>query len=113
MMCVHAAPSSSPTELSVSQTTSTSFYLSWVEPLPVYQNGLIRQYLINVTELDTGNYYSYSTTATEFTVAFLHPYYYYTCSVAAVTVAAGPFSDPITIQTEIDGMIKLLTWNCR
>jgi hypothetical protein len=96
------APSSSPTALSVSSVTSTSFYLSWTDPLPVYQNGLIRQYLINITELDTGNVYSYSAITTEYNIWFLHPYYYYTCTVAAVTVAAGPFSDAVTVQTGID-----------
>ena len=78
-----------------------------MEPLLVYQNGLIRHYLINITELDTGNYFSYSTTTTEFTVEFLHPYYLYSCSVAAVTISAGPYSEPITILTDIDGKNKL------
>ena len=96
---MHTAPSSSPTALSVSSVTSTSFYLSWTDPLPVYQNGLIRQYLINITELDTGNVYSYSAITTEYNIGFLHPYYYYTC-----TVAAGPFSDAVTVQTGIDGI---------
>ena len=86
--------------------TSTSFYLSWSEPPPADQNGLIRQYLVNITELDTGSVFSYIATNTEFTAVFLHPYYYYTCSVSAVTVSAGPYSSSQTIRTEINGMCK-------
>ena len=83
--------------------TSSSFHLSWTEPLPADQNGLIRHYLVNITEVDTGNVFSYTITETEFTVESLHPYYYYSCSVSAVTVLAGPYSDSQMIQTEIDG----------
>ena len=100
---VCTAPSSSPTALAVSSVTSISFYISWTDPLPIYQNGLIREYVINVTELDTGNIYSHSAITTEFNAEFLHPYYYYSCSVAAVTVSVGPFSDSVTVQTAIDG----------
>lgn len=102
---VRIAPSSSPTDLTVSSVTSTTFYLSWTAPLPVYHNGLIRQYTINITEVDSGSVYLYSSNTEEFSVDFLHPYYYYICSVAAVTVAVGPFSESITIQTGIDGML--------
>ena len=99
----HTAPSSPPRALAIIMTTSTSFLLSWTEPLPADQNGLIRQYLVNITELNTGNTFSYTTNATEITVGSLHPYYYYSCSVSAVTVSAGPYSDLYTVQTEIDG----------
>ena len=83
--------------------TSSSFHLSWIEPLPADQNGLIRQYLVNITELNTGNVFPYTTTETEFTVESLHPYCNYSCSVSAVTVSAGPYSSLQTVQTDIDG----------
>ena len=88
--------------------TSSSFHLLWTEPLATDQNGLIRQYLVNVTELNTGNVFSYTTTETEFTVGSLHPYYYYSYSVSAVTVLAGPYSNSQMIQTEIDGKYVLV-----
>ena len=101
---MNTAPSSPTRALSITMITSTSFYLSWSEPSPADQNGLIRWYLVNITELDTGSVFSYIATTTEFTAELLHPYYYYTCSVSAVTVSAGPYSSSQTIQTEIDGM---------
>ena len=100
---LHTAPSSPPRGFSFSTVTSTTFTLSWIEPLPVAQNGLIRQYQINITELDTQMEFTHSVTTTVFTVEFLHPYYCYICSVTAITVSAGPYSNALTICTEIDG----------
>ena len=90
--------------VSISTITSTSFYLSWNDLPSEYQNGLIRYYIVNITELDTGIVLTYTTTTTDFTAQFLHPYYYYMCSVSAVTISPGPYSDFQVIQTEIDGM---------
>ena len=73
------------------------------------RNGLIRQYLINITEIDTRNVFSYFTMTTEFNAGFFHPYYYYSCSVSAVTIAPGPYTDPVIIQTRIDGIYTLYT----
>ena len=92
--------------------TPSSFYLTWTEPPPADQNGLIRQYLVNVTELNncTGNMFSFTTidSETEFTVESLYPYYNYSCSVSAVTVSAGPYSSLQTVQTDIDGKYVIL-----
>ena len=81
--------------------------MSWNDPPLAEQNGLIRQYLISINELDTGNVYTYSSLTNEFNAMFLHPYYYYNCSVSAVTVASGPFSYSVSIQTAIDGKLLL------
>ena len=94
--------------VSISVITSTSFYLSWNDLPPEYHNGLIRYYLVNITELDSRTVFTYTTTTTNFTAHFLHPYYYYVCSVSAVTVSLGPYSDIQIIQTEIDGMCAAL-----
>ena len=94
--------------VSISMITSTSFYLSWNDLPPEYQNGLIRYYLVNITELDTRTVFTYTTTTTDFTAQFLHPYYYYMYSVSAVTISPGPYSDFQRIRTEIDGMFAIL-----
>ena len=41
--------------------------------------------------------------STERLVDSLHPFYNYTCTVAAVTIAEGPFSASVTITTQQDG----------
>ena len=66
-------------------------------------NGVIRSYTILVLEVNTGNTTSYTSTETSLTVGFLHPYYQYQVSVAAVTVGQGPFSNTTTIQMPQDG----------
>jgi len=56
---------------------------------------------MNTTE--TGQYTQNRTTNTVFTAENLHPYYNYKISVAAVTVAMGPFSAALSQQTPQDG----------
>ena len=99
------APTTEPLGVSGSSLTSESISLSWDPPPFGEQNGRIRQYLINVTELDTGASFLQTSSGTEFTVFSLHPNYYYAFTVAAVTVGAGPPSPPIVVQTNEDGNI--------
>lgn len=70
----------------------------------MFQNGLIRRYLICITEAETWNTFNYTTSLTSYLFHSLHPYYNYEIKVAAVTIASGPFSMTLTIQTLSDGM---------
>lgn len=49
-----------------------------------------------------------ASSSTERLVDSLHPFYNYTCTVAAVTVAEGPFSLSVTITTGQDGNNNIL-----
>ena len=82
----------------------TSIYITWSPPLAEFQNGLIRRYLICVTEAETGNAFNYSTSLTSYVLHSLHPHYNYMIEVAAETIAPGPFSIPIIVQTQTDGI---------
>ena len=62
-------------------------------------NGIIRHYLVSVTEVETGEVDEYTAVATQLNISMLHPYYTYTCVVAAVTNSVGPFSHNISIVT--------------
>ena len=85
-----AVPSSPPQDLVVVAWSSTILHLTWAPPPRENQNGLIRGYRINVTELETGRvFYFFSPTASK-TIPNLHPAYNYTCVVAAFTVGDGP-----------------------
>ena len=54
--------------------------------------------------MDTNTTNIYNTTYTNITLSSLHPFYSYQCYVAAITVATGPFSDPVNVRTLQAGM---------
>ncbi len=97
------APSGTPLNLTGTPLGSTSVSLSWSSPPIDLQNGIIRHYEVNLTEMETGTVLTYTTVNTNISVSALHPAYTYLCSVAAVTVAVGPETDPIVITTLEDG----------
>lgn len=86
-----------------SATTSTSIYLQWDPPAQNLQNGYIVEYRVRVKETDTGTISITTVTDTSLTLSSLHPYYTYSCSVAAVTVGIGPYSTAINITTDEAG----------
>lgn len=92
------------TEVSDEDLTSTSFILYWSAPPPEDHNGLIRNYIVRCTELETGAMFQrLAVNATEILMDSLHPFYSYSCAIAAVTVLEGPYSSSITVATEQDG----------
>ena len=92
--------------------TSTSIFISWDPPDLDSQNGIITEYRINITELETGNLISLISFNTLITVQFLHPYYTYVCVVSAVTNAEGPSSEELVITTPQDGKkLKILCYS--
>lgn len=85
--------------------SSSSIFLSWNPPLLGERNGIIVEYRINITELDTGNVLTLVSYSTFITVQFLHPYYTYASIVSAVTIDEGPYSEIFIIVTPEDGKI--------
>ena len=85
-------------------TSSRSVIIVWDSPLPESQNGLITSYVINVTEVKTGDMFQLFSTANNLTIDTLSPYTIYICVIAAMTsVGVGPFSANFTLQTLEDG----------
>lgn len=68
-------------------------------------NGEVTGYIVSVTVDDTAESFTVNTTATNVSVTQLHPFYTHRCSVTCVTVAEGPYSEPISVKTLQDGMI--------
>ena len=101
--CLSLVPSSPPDDLTGEALSSTSIVLSWQPPVPEMQNGIIRLYNVTVLETNTGNTFISIATYTNITISSLHPFYTYHCSVAAITIGIGPFSDTKEIQTLPDG----------
>ena len=84
----------------------TAISLSWQPPVPEGQNGIITSYTVLVTELltNTTTTYQRDGSHTELVITGLHPYYDYSCAVAAQTsVGLGPFGALITVTTHQDG----------
>ncbi len=83
--------------------TSDSASLSWLPP--ARSNGVIRHYLLFFDEKDTGfNRTVLAHSNTNFVVGGLHPYYTYHLSIHAVTIATGPPSTVLILQTLQDGI---------
>ena len=83
--------------------TATSLTLTWQPPSFENSNGIIQQYVIQITEVDTGRRFTETSNSTAIIVESLHPFYSYNCRVAAETIEVGPYSSPITVQLNEDG----------
>ena len=98
------APTCPPGDIATTALSSTSIILTWSPPPMSCQNGIIREYRINVTEVETGRVLVFVSTSTTLTLSSLHPYYTYQCIVSAYTVGVGPYADNFTVVTLEDGM---------
>lgn len=92
----------SPANLSAITQDSSTILLSWDEPSGRH-NGIIQEYRVNITEVETGRMFQHVSTTTSLTVMNLHPDYTYNWIVAAFTVAEGPYSNIMSITTPEDG----------
>ena len=102
-------PTGPPQALEVQPENPTTLVLSWQSPAQENQNGIIVHYIVNITELETGRVLFFSAVSTTtLTVPVLHPFYNYTCIVAAVTIGVGPYSAPAVIQMPEDGKHPIL-----
>lgn len=98
-----AAPSSPPQNITGTALSSLSILLMWSPPPLDSQNGIIVQYRVNITEINTGDVFSLVSYSTSIHVQFLHPYYTYVCIISAVTIEEGPYSEGVTVTTSEDG----------
>ncbi len=78
----------------------------WSAPPFEQVNGIIQHYVISITELETGQVTTMTTSTLVIAVNNLHPYYTYECKVAAYTVGLGPYSHAVTIQLNEEGKEK-------
>ena len=99
-----------PTDVPVILSTgfgSRHITLQWDPPDYEEQNGNITHYVINVTEMETGVSVLHTSPSTAIFISHLHPAYTYKCSIAAFTVALGPFTPPQYIKTAEEGIAIL------
>ena len=93
------APTAPPQGVSAEPQGPTILVINWQPPPVEHRNGIIVEYTVLVTEILTGTTRELPTggTAIQITVSSLHPFYSYSCSVAATTVGRGPFSPNFTV----------------
>lgn len=99
----HLAPSLPPQNVQGSVTNSTSIQLTWEPPISSGQNGIIERYIVSVTEAETMRQFVLTSVTTSITAVDLHPYYTYSFIVSAVTIAEGPYTPALSLQTQQDG----------
>ena len=119
-----------PQNVSIFEISSDSFMLSWDPPMIGEQNGILIQYHVIIIETQI----HYTDDGSEITglqtylnrtfnvsegrsqlIDMLHPDYNYTVRIAAATgPGIGPFSDAITVRTDMDGELSFLqTYTCK
>ena len=109
--CVPTVPTGSPQGLTATLLSPRSIQLDWMPPSLSDQNGVITNYTILVTPLDTGisQMPVISITNTHL-VPNLLPHTVYVCIVAANNaVGSGPFSSVLTVQTPETGKFITIT----
>ena len=112
-------PTEAPRNVSVMVDSSRSIMLTWERPPMEEENGLL--FIYHVIVIETQIHYTndgeeisglqrylnrtYNVSERrEQLIDMLHPDYNYTVSIAAATEPGiGPFSDPITVRTNMDG----------
>ena len=77
-------------------TDSRTLLVTWRPPPEPSRNGIITEYVVNITVMETGEQLQHRASGadtTSLSIGSLHPDYTYTYSVAAVTaIGMGPFS---------------------
>ena len=103
------APSSPPQNVTVDPVSSTTILISWEPPAIEEQNGHIRSYSIIVSDTvsQTQRTYAVRSEQTQLLVDMLHPHRSYESSVAATTLATGPYSHSLIATTNQDGKIQI------
>ena len=107
-MYFNTAPSGSPQHVGGVTVSSTSVHLTWDPPNPMQQNGIVKFYVINLTEVESGMQSRHSINQTQITIENLHPFYTYNLTVAAVTVSEGPHTEVVSIMTDQQGLEIIL-----
>ena len=100
------APSAAPVNPSGDASDSRTIVLTWNPPPLEYQNGIIREYKILIVELETMSTFTIVSSSLTATIQSLHPNYNYRCSVTAVTIAEGPYTQVFTVTTPEDSKFK-------
>ena len=96
---VSIVPRTPPQNVSGTVVNSSTIVLNWNPPPIDDQNGIVRYYVVNVTEVQTAYVLEFTANTTGLSITSLHPAYTYEIAVSAATIGPGPFSPALTLQT--------------
>ena len=106
LVCIYAA-----LLLQVNYTTPnpSTLILNWSPPDPSYRNGVVRGYLVVISEMETSQTLYFNTSTPPLSIPSLHPFYTYNCSVSAYTDGLpGPYSSPYLVRMPQSGKWYLM-----
>jgi len=95
-------PDYPPRNLSAAVLDSRTVLLSWIAP-GSHLNGVIQEYRINLTEIETGRVFQEISLTSSATISSLHPDYIYSGTITAFTISEGPYSSILNFTTPEDG----------
>ena len=102
-----AVPSGAATSVAVEPINSTTIHANWQPPHDVHKNGIILNYVVNISQIGYTLTNMYLEFSEQLTVGNLQPFSLYAISVAVEnSVGVGPFSVPELVQTMEDGNIS-------
>ena len=107
MLYNYTAPDAAPTFTASFAVDSSTVALQWTAPALEYQNGIIQEYHINITNSITGTV-KITETGTTAIITSLIPSFTYHFSVAAYTIDLGPYNLPVVITMPENGMCNSL-----
>ena len=108
-LTVPTGPPQSVASLAINPWT---LFIQWESPALEHRNGIIRRYIVNVTEQETGKEEQFYTEKFNITLDSRHPSFQYSYFVSAQSIALGPFSQAQIISMPEAGIICLLTVKC-
>ena len=82
--------------------------LFWQPPRAIDINGDIDFYIVEVTEIVTGQFSVFHAVEDFINVGPVRPGYAYQCRVAAFTIGQGPFTDYFIVTSQELGMIYIM-----
>ena len=101
-------PTAPPENLQLNPADSQTLVITWEPVAMEHTNGIITRYSVRLTELETGTILQFLVNDTMITVSDLHPFYTYSCSVAAETIGLGPFTAEQSVELPEDGKLYYL-----
>ena len=97
-------PTGEPTVVRLNALTSSAIYISWHPPLYNRRNGIIRNYIVNLSSVKSGYNATYVVYSEEIVISGLDPFSMYSVRVASEnSVGIGPYSRYEHVQTLEDG----------